>query len=140
MTNVAGTMTPSPKKHRILIADSHSVMRDGLRAVIEQDAMFEVIAEASTGKTAVEAFDYLRPDVVLIDLQIQDAEILQTVMELRKISNDGALILMSTYPDESRVEQVLGLGATSCFLKTATGDEILYEIRLALDLAGRSGR
>jgi DNA-binding NarL/FixJ family response regulator len=107
-------------------------MRDGLRAVIEQDEHFEVVVEASTGRGALAAFESFRPDVALIDLQIEDTDILNTIIALRRVSKLGALVLMSIYPGERRVKCAISLGATSYLLKTATGDEILEEIRSAV--------
>jgi DNA-binding NarL/FixJ family response regulator len=133
--NVTGIVISTSHKRRIVIADGHPVMRDGLRAIVELDDDMEVIGEVSNGRAAVAAFSTLRPDVILIDLQIQDAGILETIADVRRVSRSGAVVLMSTYPDDATIRQALALGATSCFLKTATGEEILAELRLATALA-----
>jgi DNA-binding NarL/FixJ family response regulator len=122
-------------KRRIVIADGHPVMREGLRAIVELDGDMDVIAEVASGRAAVATFVALRPDVILIDLQIQDAGVLQTIADIRRVSRAGAVVLMSTYPGDATIRQALALGATSCFLKTATGEEILAELRLATALA-----
>jgi DNA-binding NarL/FixJ family response regulator len=133
-TNVTGIVIYTHQKRRIIIADGHPVMRDGLRAIVEFDGDMEVIGEASNGRAAVAVFATLLPDVILIDVQIQDAGILETIADIRRVSLSGAVVLMSTYSDDATIRQALALGATSCFLKTATGEEILAELRLATAL------
>lgn len=134
-TRATWNVSTNVEKSRILIAEHHPVMREGLRAVIEQGADMTVVGEVATGDMAIEAFGTLAPDVVLMDAQLKDQDVLATVMAIRKVSSTAALVVMSTYPGEPRVSQALSLGATSCFLKTATGEEIIEEIRRARALA-----
>ena len=134
-TRATWNVTTNVDKSRILIAEHHPVMRDGLQAVIEQDADMTVVGEVATGEMAIEAFGALAPDVVLMDAQLKDQDVLATIMAIRKASPTAALVVMSTYPGEPLVRRALSLGATSCFLKTATGEEIIEEIRRARALA-----
>jgi DNA-binding NarL/FixJ family response regulator len=118
----------SVAKKRVLIAEQHPVMREGLRAVLDQDEGLEVVAGVATGKAAIKAFSDLQPDVVVMDISIQDTDVLQTIREVRQFSPSAIVVLMSTYPDDPKIRQALELGACSWFVKTATGDEIVREI------------
>ena len=117
---------------RVLIVDDHPVMRQGLRAVIEQDDEMTVAAEAVSGRSAVRAFATMRPNVVLLDIEIRDVDILSTITELRRLDERVVLLLMTTFPRDVRVAAAVSAGVTACFLKTATDDEIRAQIRTLL--------
>jgi DNA-binding NarL/FixJ family response regulator len=116
----------------ILIVDDHPVMRDGLRAVIEQEADMEITGEAANGKEAIAQFRKLLPDVMLIDLQMPVMDGLQAITAIRGEFPDAAIIVLTTFPGDARVVRAFTLGATSYLLKTARRDEIVKAIRGAL--------
>jgi DNA-binding NarL/FixJ family response regulator len=116
----------------ILIVDDHPVMRDGLRAVIEQEADMEITGEAANGKDAIEQFRKLLPDVMLIDLQMPVMDGLQAITAIRGEFPDATIIVLTTFPGDARVVRAFTLGATSYLLKTARRDEIVKAIRGAL--------
>jgi DNA-binding NarL/FixJ family response regulator len=116
----------------ILVVDDHPVMRDGLRAVIEQEADMEVTGEAADGKEAIEQFRKLLPDVMLIDLQMPVMDGLQAITAIRSEFPDATIIVLTTFPGDARVVRAFTLGATSYLLKTARRDEIVKAIRGAL--------
>jgi DNA-binding NarL/FixJ family response regulator len=116
----------------ILIVDDHPVMRDGLRAVIEQEADMEITGEAANGKEAIEQFRKLLPDVMLIDLQMPVMDGLQAITAIRGEFPDATIIVLTTFPGDARVVRAFTLGATSYLLKTARRDEIVKAIRGAL--------
>nr|WP_203546759.1 response regulator transcription factor [Dyella caseinilytica] len=116
----------------MLVVDDHPVMRDGLRAVIEQEPDMEVAGEASDGREAIEQFQRLLPDVMLIDLQMPDVDGLQAITAIRNGFPDATIIVLTTFPGDARVVRALTLGATSYLLKTARRDEIIKAVRGAL--------
>jgi len=124
----------SEKKHRygILIVDDHPVMRDGLRAVVEQEPDMEVVGEAADGEEAIEQFQKLLPDIMLIDLQMPDVDGLQAITTIRSEFPDATIIVLTTFPGDARVVRAFTLGATSYLLKTARRDEIIKAVRGAL--------
>jgi DNA-binding NarL/FixJ family response regulator len=119
-------------KMRILIADDHPVMRQGLRAMLEQESDMEVIGEAGDGAQAIALFQLLRPDVALIDLQMPKADGLQAITAIRAFAPTAVLVVLTTYPGDARVNRALSLGATSYILKTASSEEISGALRGAL--------
>lgn len=116
----------------ILVVDDHPVMRDGLRAVIEQEPDMEVVGEAADGREAIEQFQRLLPDVMLIDLQMPDVDGLQAITTIRSEFPDATIIVLTTFPGDARVVRAFTLGATSYLLKTARRDEIIKAVRGAL--------
>jgi DNA-binding NarL/FixJ family response regulator len=116
----------------ILVVDDHPIMRDGLRAVIEQEADMEISGEAADGKEAIEQFRKLLPDVMLIDLQMPVMDGLQAITAIRSEFPDATIIVLTTFPGDARVIRAFTLGATSHLLKTARREEIIRAIRGAL--------
>lgn len=125
-------LTENKDKFGILVVDDHPVMRDGLRAVIEQEPDMEVVGEAADGREAIEQFQKLLPDVMLIDLQMPDVDGLQAITTIRSGFPDATIIVLTTFPGDARVVRAFTLGATSYLLKTARRDEIIKAIRGAL--------
>jgi len=119
-------------KIRILIADDHPVMRQGLRAMLEQESDMVVIGEANDGAQAIEQFQVLRPDVTLIDLQMPNVDGLQAITAIREFAPAALFVVLTTYPGDARVNRALSLGATSYILKTASSEEIAGALRGAL--------
>lgn len=114
---------------RVLIADDHPVMRDGLRAAIEQEADMVVVAEAGDGQEAISFFRELRPQVTLMDLQMPRVDGLQAITAIRAEFPAATIIVLTTYPGDARVTRAITLGATSYLLKSACREEILDAIR-----------
>jgi DNA-binding NarL/FixJ family response regulator len=119
-------------KIRILIADDHPVMRQGLRAMLDQESDMEVIGEAGDGAQAIAQFQLLQPDVTLIDLQMPKVDGLQAISAIRALAPNALIVVLTTYPGDARVNRALSLGATSYILKTASSEEISAALRGAL--------
>jgi DNA-binding NarL/FixJ family response regulator len=125
-------VTRTAAKIRILIADDHPVMRQGLRAMLEQEGDMEVIGEAGDGAQAIAQFQLLRPDITLIDLQMPKVDGLQAISAIRAFAPSALIVVLTTYPGDARVNRALSLGATSYILKTASSEEIAGTLRGAL--------
>ena len=92
----------------------------------------EVVGEAADGREAIEQFQRLLPDVMLIDLQMPDVDGLQAITTIRSEFPDATIIVLTTFPGDARVVRAFTLGATSYLLKTARRDEIIKAVRGAL--------
>ena len=125
-------MVSTGVKIKILIADDHPVMRQGLRAMLDQECDIEVVGEASDGAQAISQFKLLRPDVMLIDLQMPKIDGLQAIAAIRAFAPTALIVVLTTYPGDARVNRALSLGAKSYILKTATSEEISGALRGAL--------
>ncbi|MEP6881877.1 MAG: response regulator transcription factor [Dokdonella sp.] len=113
----------------MLIADDHPVMRDGLRAAIEQEADMEVVGEAADGGEAIALFRQLHPQVTLLDLQMPRVDGLEAITTIRAEFPQATIVVFTTYPGDARVARAMTLGATSYLLKTARRNEILEAVR-----------
>ncbi|NID14680.1 response regulator [Luteibacter yeojuensis] len=119
------------RKVRILIADRNRMMREGLRAIIEQTDDMDVVGEMGDDRTALSLVERLRPDVALVDLELKEPASLDFIDLLSHASPRPCVIAMATYPDDSVAHRALCRGASSTFLKTSSRDDIIEAIRQA---------
>jgi DNA-binding NarL/FixJ family response regulator len=117
---------------RVLIADDHPIVRDGLRLNLAQEADIQVVGEAVDGADCVTKFGDLLPDVTLMDLQMPKIDGLQAMTAIRQKYPDAAIVVLTTYPGDARMDRAMKLGATSFLYKTATRAELLKTIRGAV--------
>jgi DNA-binding NarL/FixJ family response regulator len=115
---------------RILVADDHPVVRDGLVAVLGTQADFEVVGEAANGAEAVERARRLRPDVVLIDLQMPKLDGVAAIEQLRADDRTIGVVVFTAFDSDERIVSALRAGAQGYLLKGAPRDEIFRAIRV----------
>jgi DNA-binding NarL/FixJ family response regulator len=114
---------------RILIADDHPTMRDGLARVIAYESDMTVVGSVADGAEAVAQFNRLHPDITLMDLQMPIKDGLRAISEIRSISADASVVVLTTFAGDARVGRALALGAASYILKTAPTEAIIAAIR-----------
>jgi two-component system response regulator NreC len=111
---------------KVLLADDHTLVRQGLRALLLQDPKIEVIAEAADGRETVELAERLRPDVAVIDIAMPKLFGIEVTRRIRKISPKTKVILLSMYPEyEGEAFQV---GASGYILKEETTHKLIATI------------
>lgn len=124
------TLSDSGKtKIRLLIADDHDVVRDGLAAMIGKWSDMEVVADAENGAQAVEKWKLVRPDVALLDVRMPVLGGVGAINEIRQQDPGARIILLTTFDGEEDVYQGIRAGAKAYLLKDAPRDEILNCIR-----------
>lgn len=116
-------------KIRVLIADDHAVLRDGLRALLSMCDDIEVVGEAEDGLEAVEKTTALRPDVVLMDIAMPRLGGLEAALELRQRKLPAKVLVLTQYDNKEYVFQMLKAGAAGYILKKAAGAELASAIR-----------
>ena len=116
---------------RVLIVDDHPVVREGLTAMLETQADIEVVGEASDGLEAVAQADRLRPQVVLMDLQMPRLDGVQAIRRIREGNPQIQIIVLTTYDSDEYIFQGIEAGARGYLLKGATRAEVLQAIRAA---------
>ena len=121
---------------RLLIADDHPVVRDGLSGMFAADPDFSVVGEASDGSQALRLADALRPDVILMDLRMPGMDGVTAIAELGRRGNPARVLVLTTYDTDSYVLPAIKAGATGYLLKDAPRDELLRAVRAAA--AGQS--
>jgi DNA-binding NarL/FixJ family response regulator len=124
-----GVMNTSTQQLRIMVADDHPVMREGLRLMIDQQPDMRVVAEARDGAEAIAQFRLHQPDAILMDLRMPHMDGLAAIRILHDISPTARIVVLTTYPGDARVSHALSMGATSYLLKTATSAEIISALR-----------
>lgn len=129
-------MSLTAKTHRVLVAEDHPVMREGLRLMIDQQPHLQVIAEAVDGAEAITQYRIHRPDVTLMDLRMPNVDGLDAIRGIRELSASAIIVVLTSYPGDARASSALSLGASAYILKTSTIAEIVAAIGAAL--CGRS--
>lgn len=114
---------------RILVADDHTVVREGLVAILEQEEDLTVVGEASDGKEAVERFRAVGPDVTLMDLRMPQMDGVAAITEIREASPQARIIVLTTYDGDEDIYRGLHAGAQGYLLKDADRGALLEAIR-----------
>ncbi|MHB9131215.1 MAG: response regulator [Armatimonadota bacterium] len=114
---------------RILIADDHPVVREGLSALINRRPDMTVVAEASNGREAVALYFQHRPDVTLVDLRMPEMEGLDVIIAIRREHPGARLIILTTFDHDEDIFRGLRAGAKAYLLKDAPRDELLACLR-----------
>lgn len=117
---------------RILIADDHAIVRDGVRALLAAASDLEVVAEASTGTEAIDLATRLEPDVVLMDIAMPELGGLEATIEIRKRVPRTKVVVLSQYGEPEYVRRFLKAGISGYVLKKAAGAELVAAIRAVL--------
>lgn len=116
---------------RVLIADDHLVVRDGLRTMLEIQDDIEVIGEAANGREAVHLAGQLQPDVILMDLRMPELDGLGAIRAIRQSWPQLAVVILTTYDDDAHIVQGLQAGARGYLLKDSSREAILNAVRSA---------
>src|SRR3989440_7174656 len=109
---------------RILIADDHPVVRDGLRGIFEASGEFEVAGEAANGREAVDRAAALRPDVVLMDLRMPVLDGVSAIKMLAEKGVSARVLVLTTFDTDTDVVPAIEAGATGYLLKDSPPDEL----------------
>ena len=123
--------TPRDGFLRVLIADDHRLVRDGLQALISTSADMVVVGQAEDGRQALRYTKQLQPDVVLMDFAMPRLNGLGALRQIRAAGLNTQVIFLSAYGDDDRVQKVLQAGASGYILKDSPGHEVLNGIRHA---------
>jgi DNA-binding NarL/FixJ family response regulator len=114
---------------RILIADDHNVLRDGLAAIIRQEIDLDVVGEVGDGRQAVELWKRQRPDVTLMDLRMPGIDGVNAIYEIRAVDPGARIIVLTTFDGDEDIYRGLRAGAKSYLLKDVRREELFQCIR-----------
>jgi DNA-binding NarL/FixJ family response regulator len=104
-------------KYRIIIADDHKLIREGIKKFLELDGKFIVVGEASNGKEAVDTFKILKPDLMILDINMPTMSGLEALAKIRENKNNMKVILLTINDDRKSLIKALELGADGYILK-----------------------
>jgi DNA-binding NarL/FixJ family response regulator len=122
-------MTDDARNLRILLADDHVTVRQGLKMLIESQGDMTVVSEASDGAAAVEQARALRPDVVVMDISMPGMNGLVATRTLKQMQPDTVIVILTRHADDAYLEELLLAGADGYVLKQSAALELLHAIR-----------
>jgi len=123
-------------KIRVLICDDHELFRDGIKALLGAESGIEVVAEARNGREAVEAALRLRPDAVLMDMEMPELNGLEATRRIREADGAIHVLILTMYAEEDLVARCMQAGATGYVLKDVPVSQLVY----AIQAVSRGGR
>ncbi|MCS6843268.1 MAG: response regulator transcription factor [Caldilineales bacterium] len=121
------------KPIRIFLADDHAVLRAGLKALLNAEPDMTVVGEAEDGESCVRQVAALRPDIVLLDINMPRCNGLEALARLRAEAPEARVLVLTMHDDVGYLRQVLAAGGAGYVLKQAAGEELLSAIRAVRD-------
>jgi DNA-binding NarL/FixJ family response regulator len=114
---------------RILIADDHSVVREGLVSLVKRKSDMMVVAEASNGREAVDLWKQHRPDVTLLDLRMPELDGVGAIKEIRELDPNAHIVVLTTFDGDEDIYRAIKTGAKGYLLKDAAREALMECIR-----------
>jgi len=115
---------------RLLLADDHPIVREGLRAILSTQTDFEVVGEAADGRQLVAQAEALKPDIVLTDLEMPGMDGVEAIRQIRSTLPDTQVIVLTAFNTDDRIVNSIRAGAEGYLLKGAPRNEIFNAIRV----------
>jgi DNA-binding NarL/FixJ family response regulator len=122
-------MSNAPVRIRIVLADDHPLLRQGISALLADQTDMELVAEAATGLEAIEQFRAHQPDVTLMDLQMPEMNGIDAMIAIRTEFSEARFIVLTTYTGDVQIVRALRAGARAYLLKSLLHRELLDTIR-----------
>ena len=117
------------EKIRVLLADDHTIVRQGLRALLEAEPDIAIVGEAESGRQAVQLAQKLTPDVIVMDIAMPNLNGLEAARQITKEVPVAKLLILSSYNDDEYVHQVTEAGATGYLLKQTAAADLIKAVR-----------
>jgi two-component system, NarL family, response regulator DevR len=121
-------MESKTTKQRILLVDDHEIVRLGLKALLERHPNFEVVAEASTAREAVEKVETFLPDVVVMDIRLPGGSGIEACEEISERFPDSKVIMLTSYAEDEMLFSAIRAGAAGYVLKQIGGEDLVHAI------------
>ena len=123
------------KRIRVLLADDHAMFRQGIKEMLSTDEEIEVVGEAQNGREAVALAEELRPDVVILDVEMPVMGAKQAMERMLENSPPPRVVIVTMYDDPRLVRELIGLGAVAYLVKSATMEELHTAVHTAANSA-----
>ena len=125
----AAVLPSRPRRIRIGVVDDHEIVRRGLRAALEHEPDLEVVADVRTGQEAVKLVEQLRPDVMLVDMRLEDTDGPSVCERLRAVAPETAVVMLTSYHQDGMVLRALAAGAKGYVMKDVELTDLKQMIR-----------
>jgi DNA-binding NarL/FixJ family response regulator len=122
-------ITGEMKMIKLMIVDDQTLMRDGLKTIIELEEDIDVVALAEDGEEAVKLNDKINPDVILMDIRMPIMNGVESVKAIKKVDEDVSILMLTTFDDEEYIIEALAHGADGYLLKDIAADQLIDYIR-----------
>lgn len=119
-------------KVKVVIAEDHTILREGLKALLGSDPDLEICGEADNGKDAIKLVQRLNPDIILMDLSMPRIHGLEAIREIRKTNPTTKILVLTVHDDEEYISATLRSGASGYVLKNDSYNELLSSIKTVL--------
>ena len=125
------------KQARILIAEDHTILRQGLQALLSSNSEFQVVGEAEDGREAIRCVEKLRPDLVLMDLSMPRMNGTEAVEEIKRRHPETKVLVLTVHKSEEYILATLQAGADGYVLKDVTHVELMLAVRRSANVRDR---
>jgi two-component system response regulator NreC len=122
----------SAREITIVLADDHTIVRQGLAKLLEGDPSFKVVGEAENGREAIQRVEKLKPDVVLMDIAMPMLNGIEATRQIKKLAPQTKVVILSMHTHDRYINELFTLGASGYLLKDSTGTDIIKAIHAAL--------
>jgi two-component system response regulator NreC len=116
---------------KVLLADDHAILREGLRAVLDAQPGIAVVGEAEDGRQAIDLVEKLQPDVVVMDIAMPNLNGAEATRQIRRRFPRVRVVILTMHENHQYLVQIVNAGATGCVLKRAAGTELVTAVRAA---------
>lgn len=117
----------------VLLVDDHTIVRDGLRYLLEAEPDIEVVGDAADGREAVELVAQLKPDVAIVDITMPELNGIDATLQMRQVCQSTEVIILSMHANTRHVARALQAGAHGYLIKESAGIEVIEAVRVVND-------
>ena len=117
---------------RILIADDHDIVRKGLRALVQEEPCWRIVADVQDGRSAVAKTQELKPDIAILDIGMPSLNGLDATRQIVKVNPDTKVLILTMHDSEQLIQNVLNAGARGYLMKSDAGRDLVVAVRALL--------
>ena len=118
------------RKTRIVLADGHHLVRQGIRRILQEEPDFEVVGEADNGDEVVKLARQLSPDIIVMEARLGRLDSVEATKRVRAQHREAAVVVLTAYDDEEYIADMIRAGAGGCLLKSTDAERLAQAIRL----------